>query len=538
MPQLSSADHSVSPPSISIPRDYNAAYDLIERNLRAGRGEKLAYIDDSGSYTYSELADRVDRCAGALLELGLQPEQRVFLCLQDTIDFPTAFLGSIKAGLVPVATNTLLTSADYEYMLRDSRACALIVSASLLPQFEAVRSRIPTLKHLIVAGSESPAGPSFAALLAGHGGPIRAAETCPDDACFWLYSSGSTGVPKGTVHVHGSLIQTAELYGRAILGITPDDVVFSAAKLFFAYGLGNALTFPLSVGATTVLMAERPTPDAVFARLKQHRPTIFCGVPTLYSSLLANRALPSRAEVSLRACVSAGEALPREIGERWLRHFDVDILDGIGSTEMLHIFLSNRPGAVTYGTTGRAVPGYQLRLVDDGCQPVPTGEIGELQVAGPTAAAGYWNNREKTRQTFCGPWLRTGDKYYVNESGCYVHAGRTDDMLKVGGIYVSPIEVEAALLSHPAVLEAAVIGKEDTGQLVKPLAFVVLNADFPATDALADDLKQFVKSRLAPYKYPRWIQFVPALPKTVTGKIQRFKLRALAAAAADAASLH
>ena len=538
MPQLSSADHSVSPPSISIPRDYNAAYDLIERNLRAGRGEKLAYIDDSGSYTYSELADRVDRCAGALLELGLQPEQRVFLCLQDTIDFPTAFLGSIKAGLVPVATNTLLTSADYEYMLRDSRACALIVSASLLPQFEAVRSRIPTLKHLIVAGSESPAGPSFAALLAGHGGPIRAAETCPDDACFWLYSSGSTGVPKGTVHVHGSLIQTAELYGRAILGITPDDVVFSAAKLFFAYGLGNALTFPLSVGATTVLMAERPTPEAVFARLKQHRPTIFCGVPTLYSSLLANRALPSRAEVSLRACVSAGEALPREIGERWLRHFDVDILDGIGSTEMLHIFLSNRPGAVTYGTTGRAVPGYQLRLVDDGCQPVPTGEIGELQVAGPTAAAGYWNNREKTRQTFCGPWLRTGDKYYVNESGCYVHAGRTDDMLKVGGIYVSPIEVEAALLSHPAVLEAAVIGKEDTGQLVKPLAFVVLNADFPATDALADDLKQFVKSRLAPYKYPRWIQFVPALPKTVTGKIQRFKLRALEATVVDAASLH
>jgi benzoate-CoA ligase len=538
MPQLSSADHSVSPPTVSIPRDYNAAYDLIERNLRAGRGEKPAYIDDSGAYTYSELADRVDRCAGALLELGLQPEQRVFLCLQDTIDFPTAFLGSIKAGLVPVASNTLLTSADYEYMLRDSRACALIVSAPLLPQFEAVRDRIPTLKHLIVAGAETPAGPSFAALLARRRGPIPAAETCPDDTCFWLYSSGSTGAPKGTVHVHGSLIQTAELYGRPILGITPDDVVFSAAKLFFAYGLGNALTFPLSVGATTVLMAERPTPEAVFARLKRHRPTIFCGVPTLYSSLLANHTLPSRGDVSLRACVSAGEALPRGIGERWLRHFGVDILDGIGSTEMLHIFLSNRPGAVTYGTTGSAVPGYQLRLVDDSCQPVPTGEIGELQVAGPTAAAGYWNNREKSRQTFCGPWLRTGDKYYVNESGCYVHAGRSDDMLKVGGIYVSPVEVEAALLSHPAVLEAAVIGKEDTGQLVKPLAFVVLNAGLPPTDSLADDLKQYVKSRLAPYKYPRWIQFVPALPKTATGKIQRFKLRALAGAVADAAPNH
>ena len=560
MPELSSADHSVSPPTISIPRQYNAAYDLIERNLRAGRGDKLAYIDDFGSYTYSDLARRVDRCAAAFLRLGLQPEQRVFLCLQDTIDFPTAFLGSIKAGLVPVAANTLLTTADYDYMLRDSRACALIVSEPLLAQFEPLRDAIPTLKHWIVAGqppdsqalvgsqpridspsraeSASPAASSFATLLARDAEPVPAAETCPDDACFWLYSSGSTGAPKGTIHVHGSLIQTAELYGRAILGIRPDDVVFSAAKLFFAYGLGNALTFPLSVGATTVLMAERPTPDAVFARLRRHRPTVFCGVPTLYSSLLANPALPSPADVPLRACVSAGEALPREIGERWRRHFDVDILDGIGSTEMLHIFLSNRPGAVNYGTTGCAVPGYQLRLVDDECHPVPTGEIGELQVAGPTAAAGYWNNREKTRHTFCGPWLRTGDKYYVNESGCYVHAGRTDDMLKVGGIYVSPVEVEAVLLSHPAVLEAAVIGKADDGDLVKPLAFIVLNTGFDPTDSLASELKQWVKSRLAPYKYPRWIQFSAALPKTATGKIQRFKLRDLAATVACAAPLH
>jgi benzoate-CoA ligase len=537
MPELSSADHSVSPPTISIPRQYNAAYDLIERNLRAGRGDKLAYIDDFGSYTYSELAQRVDQCAAALLQLGLQPEQRVFLCLQDTIDFPTAFLGSIKAGLVPVAANTLLTTADYDYMLRDSRACALMVSEPLLPQLEPLRGAIPTLKHWIVAGSQSPAASSFATLLARGAEPVQAAETCPDDACFWLYSSGSTGAPKGTVHVHGSLIQTAELYGRAILGIGPDDVVFSAAKLFFAYGLGNALTFPLCVGATTVLMAERPTPEAVFARLRRHRPSVFCGVPTLYSSLLANPALPSRADVPLRACVSAGEALPREIGERWRRHFDVDILDGIGSTEMLHIFLSNRPGAVNYGTTGSAVPGYQLRLVDDACRPVPTGEIGELQVAGPTAAAGYWNNREKTRHTFCGPWLRTGDKYYVNESGCYVHAGRTDDMLKVGGIYVSPVEVEAVLLSHPAVLEAAVIGKADDGDLVKPLAFIVLNTGFDPTDSLASELKQWVKSRLAPYKYPRWIQFSAALPKTATGKIQRFKLRDQAAKVADAASL-
>jgi benzoate-CoA ligase len=525
-PRLSSADHSVSPPRIDIPRDYNAAHDLLERNRLAGRDAKLAYVDDQGEYTYAQLRERVDRFANAITALGLRPEQRILLCLHDTIDFPTAFLGSIKAGVIPIAVNTLLKTADYEYMLRDSRAAALIVSASLLPAFTPLFDTLPCLKHVVVSRGDSTEHAAFDRLLAAADPVFEPAHTCADDACFWLYSSGSTGAPKGTVHVHSSLIQTAELYARPILGIRDSDVVYSAAKLFFAYGLGNALSFPLSVGATTVLMPERPTPEAVFACLARHRPTIFCGVPTLFAALLNAPKLPARSELQLRACTSAGEALPREIGERWACAFGVDILDGIGSTEMLHIFLSNRPGDVCYGTTGTAVPGYQLRIVDDNCAVVSPGEIGELQVAGPTCAMTYWNNRAKSQQTFQGPWTRSGDKYYIDEQGHYVYAGRTDDMLKVGGIYVSPIEVEAALISHPAVLEAAVVGKEDEEKLTKPLAYVVLKNAEDAAPALAEELKQHVKSRLAPYKYPRWIEFLPELPKTATGKIQRFKLRA------------
>jgi benzoate-CoA ligase len=525
MLRLSSADHRVSPPLVDIPREYNAAHDLIERNLHAGHHARLAYIDDDGSYTYAELAERVDRCANALVNLGLEPEQRVLLCLQDTIDFPTAFLGCIKAGIVPIPVNTLLKTADYEYMLRDSRARALLVSAALLPTFDPVLTQMPHLKSVIVSHGEADGCLSFTSLLASAERTFEPVATSCDEPCFWLYSSGSTGAPKGTIHRHASLIQTAELYARPVLGIRTSDVVFSAAKLFFAYGLGNALTFPMAVGATAVLMAERPTPEAVFARLRKHQPTIFCGVPSLYATMLA-RELPGRTETALRTCVSAGEALPREIGERWNRHFGVDILDGIGSTEMLHIFLSNRPGEVHYGTTGVAVPGYELRLVDDDGRAVPRGQIGELQIAGPTSAEAYWNNRDKTCQTFHGAWVRSGDKYYVDEKGHYVYAGRSDDMLKVSGIYVSPAEVEAALITHPAVLEAAVVGVEDADGLVKPLACVVLKQHTTAAPALAEQLKQHVKSLLAPHKYPRRIEFLPELPKTATGKIQRFRLRA------------
>ncbi len=525
MPGLSTADHRVSPPRIDIPRDYNAAHDLIERNLQAGRASKTAFIDDVSSYSYAELAERVNRCANGLIALGLEPEERVLLCLLDTIDFPTAFLGAIKAGIVPIAANTLLTSADYEYMLRDSRAHALVVSAGLLPVFKSLLGRLPNLKHVIVSGGDGGEHRTLAALLAHAPSGFAPAATTADDMCFWLYSSGSTGAPKGTVHVHSSLICTAELYAWPILGLRQDDVVFSAAKLFFAYGLGNGLSFPLSVGATTILMAERPTPAAVFERLRRHQPTIFYGVPTLYAALLASPDLPKRGELQVRRCASAGEALPADIGKRWTDHFGVEILDGLGSTEMLHIFLSNRPGHVRYGTSGTPVPGYDLKIVGDDGQPVAPGHVGELQISGPTSAMAYWNNRQKSRDTFQGPWTRSGDKYSVDAEGFYVYAGRTDDMLKVGGIYVSPVEVESALITHSAVLEAAVIGKADEEDLIKPLAFVVLKPGHAASEALADELRHHVKTRLAPYKYPRWIEFTDELPKTATGKIQRFKLR-------------
>lgn len=525
MPSRSSADHSVSPPSIKIPRDYNAAYDLIERNLAAGRAARIAYIDDAGQCTFGQLAERVNRFGSGLRAMGLEMEHRVLLALTDTIDFPTAFLGAIKAGIVPIAANTLLTPKDYEYMLADSRAKALIVSEQLLPQFATVIGKLPFLKHVIVSGAAA-GHTAFKDVLAKGSPELAPAPTTSDDACFWNYSSGSTGMPKGTVHVHSSMILTAELYARGVLGIKESDIVFSAAKLFFAYGLGNALSFPLAVGATAILMAERPTPAAVFKRLKEKKPTLFFGVPTLYAAMLASPDFPGRESLALRQCVSAGEALPAQIAKTWKEKTGVEILDGIGSTEMLHIFLSNRPNDLRYGTTGKPVPGYELRLVDEQGDPVKPGELGELQISGPTSAAYYWNNREKSRGTFNGGWTKSGDKYTQDEDGYYVYGGRSDDMLKVSGIYVSPAEVEAALVGHEAVLEAAVVGAEDENRLVKPKAFIVLKPGNQGNDALKAALQQHVKDRLAPYKYPRWIEFLPELPKTATGKIQRFKLRA------------
>ena len=523
MPELSGADHSQNPPELLIPRDYNAAFDLIERNLRAGRGAKTAIIDDKGSYTYADLARRVDRAANALTKLGLEQEDRIMVCLHDSIDFPTVFLGAIKAGILPIASNTLLTSSDYDFMLGDSRAKALVVSEALWPVFAPIVARQKHLRHIVISGDQGDL--LLKDLLAGAADSFESAPTTSDDPCFWLYSSGSTGTPKGTVHLHSHLIATAELYGRGVLGIVESDVVYSAAKLFFAYGLGNGMTFPLAVGATAILMAERPTPAAVFARLKTHQPTIFYGVPTLYAAMLASPDLPARAELRLRVCTSAGEALPADIGRRYTAHFGVEVLDGIGSTEMLHIFLSNRAGEVRYGTTGKAVPGYELRLVNEAGAQAAVGEIGELQISGPTSALMYWNNREKTKNTFMGPWTRSGDKYVVDADGYYTYCGRSDDMLKVSGIYVSPFEVEGALMTHAAVLEAAVVPHTDVDELVKPKAFVVLKQGVEATEKLAEELKQHVKASLAPYKYPRWLEFRDELPKTATGKIQRFKLR-------------
>lgn len=511
----------------ALPPRYNAAEDLLSRNLQAGRGGKTAYIDDTTSLTYAELDARARRFAGALRDAGFRQEERLLLCALDTVDFPTVFLGCLLAGVVPVAVNTLLTADDYAYMLGHSGARAVVVSEPLLPVMKAAIDKSGLSPMVIQAAphGESPPSCSVGAMLSRTRSPAQPVRTGPDDMAFWLYSSGSTGRPKGTVHTHGNLFHTADLFARQVLGIREDDVVFSAAKLFFAYGLGNALTFPMSVGATTVLMAERPTPAAVFRRLREQRPTVFCGVPTLFAGMLAAPDLPPRADVALRVCTSAGEALPRDIGERFLAHFGCDILDGIGSTEMLHIFLSNRPGEVRYGTTGKPVPGYELKLLDEHGEPCAPGEIGDLYIKGPSAALMYWCNRDKTRDTFVGEWTRSGDKYLRDADGYYTYAGRSDDMLKVGGIYVSPFEVEAALALHPAVLEAAVIGVTDADQLVKPKAFVVLRPGQQWHDGMAAELQAFIKSRLAPYKYPRQIECVPELPKTATGKIQRFRLR-------------
>ncbi len=518
-------DETVSPPLVDIPRDFNLAHELIDKNLRAGRTEKVAYIDDNGSYSFGELDKRINRAGNALLKLGLNIEDRVVIAHHDTIDFPSVFLGAIKAGIVPVAVNTLLTPDDYAFMLKDCRAKALIVSSGLLETMHRAIDESPYIQHVIVSGEYEGNLNSLSDLMTRAPDDLSPAATVADDSCFWLYSSGSTGTPKGTIHAHSSAIYTAEYYAKPILGIKESDVVFSAAKLFFAYGLGNGLTFPLSVGATTVLMAERPTPEAVFKRLIGHQPTIFYGVPTLFGSMLASDLLPASGDIAVRVATSAGEALPAELGKRWSERFGSEILDGIGSTEMLHIFLSNRPGEVRYGSTGKPVPGYEIRLVGDDGSEVPTGELGELQIKGPSSASSYWNQRDKTRNTFVGEWTRAGDKYSCDGDGYYTYGGRSDDMLKVSGLYVSPFEVEAALVSHPSVLEAAVVGSEDADRLTKPRAYVVLSPGNTPDANLESELKNHVKALLAPFKYPRWIEFVDELPKTATGKIQRFKLR-------------
>ena len=521
----------IDTPAVAAPPElFNFAQHLL--GVNAARANKAAFIDDAGTLSYGELADRVKRLAAGLRALGLKREERVLLLMQDGNDWPVSFLGAMYAGVVPVAVNTLLTADDYAYMLDHSRAQAVLVSGALLPALTAALIKSDhEVQKVIVSRAVAPLHPAeveFEAFLAAQTPMAKPAATGPDDPGFWLYSSGSTGRPKGTVHSHANPYWTAELYGKAILGLTERDVCFSAAKLFFAYGLGNALTFPMSVGATTLLMAERPTPDATFKRwtggVAGTQPTVFFGAPTGFAGMLASPNLPKKNDVALRLVSSAGEALPAEIGERFKAHFGVDIVDGIGSTEMLHIFISNRPDRVRYGSTGWPVPGYRIELRGDEGQPVPDGEPGDLYIHGPSAAMMYWGNRQKTRDTFQGGWTKSGDKYIRNADGSYTYGGRSDDMLKVSGIYVSPFEVEATLVQHPAVLEAAVIGVPDAEGLTKTKAFVVLKAGAEATDA---ELKAFVKDKLAPYKYPRQIAFVADLPKTATGKIQRFKLREL-----------
>lgn len=515
-------------------RPYNAAADFVDGNVARGLAGKPAFIDPHRTLTYGELQARTCRFASGLLALGLRAEDRVALLMPDTVDYPVAFWGAIRAGIVVIPLNTWLKPEQYAFMLTDSRACAVIADASLAGLLRDAIAATPSIRHVILSGAGADARPTiagrtpvpFEAVCRMGSDEVFAAPTLSDEVAFWLYTSGSTGEPKGVKHVHSSLMATAKLMGQGVLGISADDVVLSAAKLFFAYGLGNAMSFPMSVGATAILWPERPTPDAMFALMRQHHPTIFYAVPSLYTALLAHEAMDRGAGSGrLRLCVSAGEALPAHIGERWRDIAGVDVLDGIGSTEMLQTFLSNRTGDVRYGSTGKAVPGYDLKIVDENGAELPSGEIGELIVRGPSAGEGYWNQRRKSRITFAGEWTFTGDKYYRDADGYYFYCGRTDDMFKVSGMWVSPFDVEAALISHEAVLEAAVIPKEDADGLVKPKAFVVLRNGHANDEALLHALKEHVKARAGTWKYPRWIELRSDLPRTATGKVQRFKLR-------------
>jgi len=565
-------------------RPYNAVSDFVDAHITAGRGKKIAFVDPERSLTYGELQTRSIRFANALRDLGIDHEQRVALLLNDTVDYPVAFWGAIRAGGVAIPLNVYLTLPQYAYILADCRARVLVVDAPLLETVAPVLEKLSRRPVVIVVGRTNAATSSWPALgrpstssllqdvdardkpghdggrvvhhrghdggrvvqhleAAGHDGSGTAvhhfdeliakadskpvtADTMSDEVAFWFYTSGSTGDPKGVRHVHSNLMATAKLFGQGILGITENDVVHSASKLFFAYGLGNALTFPLSVGATAALWPHRPSPEGVFETLRRNRVTIFYGVPSLYTALLAHKDIGKGAGSDrLRLCVSAGEALPAHIGERWREVTGVDVLDGLGSTEMLNTFLSNRPGDIRYGSTGKPVPGYEARIVDEHGRELGTDEIGELIVRGPSAGEGYWNQREKSRRTFVGEWTHTGDKYRRDADGYFYYCGRTDDMFKVSGMWVSPFDVEAALVSHEAVLEAAVIGKEDADGLVKPKAFIVLRNGYKADDGLLETLKHHVKDKAGAWKFPRWIELREALPRTATGKIQRFKLR-------------
>jgi len=516
----------------SYGRPYNAATEFVDNNV--GLGSKIAFVDPQRSLTYAQLQAQTSRLARALRRMGVRPEERMALLLYDTVEFPMAFWSAIRAGIVVIPLNTLLNAGQYAYILADSRAGAIVVAAELLATLRPILDLLPCLRLIVVVGAKAQDLQEFTSdrvhrmedLLAAESSAPFTADTVADEVALWLYTSGSTGHPKGVKHVHSSLMATAKLFGQGVLGIGPDDVVYSAAKLYFAYGLGNAMSFPMSVGATSILLPQRATPEIVLDVMRRHHPTIFYAVPTLYAALLAHKELgPCVGSKRLRMCVSAGEALPAALGERWQDVVGVDILDGLGSTEMLQTFLSNRPGDVRYGSTGRAVAGYELKIVDEDGRELDDGEIGELIVRGPSAGDGYWHQRAKSLRTFVGEWTYTGDKFFRDRDGYYYCCGRTDDMFKVSGMWVSPFDVEAALLSHEAVLEAAVVGHEDADGLTKPKAFLVLKDGYVADEALLEAIKRHVKERAGPWKYPRWFDIRQELPKTPTGKTQRFKLR-------------
>ena len=521
---------------IALPDTFNAASWFVDRNVNEGRGGKIAIECGDQRITYAEVLERVNRAGNLLRErFDVRIEERIVLLLLDGPEFIYTFFGAVKIGAVPIPTSTLWKPADYEYVLNDSRARVIVISEALLPQLNAIpRERLRYLKHIIVAASSGPKGPDLHQLMAEASSDLEAEPTSKDDPAFWLYSSGSTGFPKGCVHLHHDMVVCTELYGKGILNMTAGDRCFSVAKLFFAYGLGNAMYCPFGVGATTILWPGAPAAANVYAVIERHRPTLFFSVPTNYGMLLAHTREGRDFDLSsLRHAVSAGEALPPALFERFKARFGVEILDGIGSTEILHIFISNRPGAIRPGSSGRIVEGYDARIVDEENGDVASGEIGNLLVSGDSTCACYWNKHDKTKTTIEGRWIRTGDKYYQDADGYYWYAGRSDDMMKVGGIWVSPIEVENALIEHPAVQECGVGSRPDQDGLQKPYAFIVLKNGKAGTPELAAELQQFVRTRLAEYKRPRWVAFIDELPKTATGKVQRYKLRERAARSAE-----
>ena len=518
---------------------FNLSTALLDEQLEKGFGDRPALIEGGRLTTYAQLLEKACRFANALETLGIRAGDRVILNLPDSIDWAVSFLGCVRLGALPVPLNTWMPGADYEYFFADSGARVLVLGGEAAREQARHWTRFGDLEHVLISSSlaggaetlrfgaetRRPQVSRYDEVLAS-GAPRRAPpQTREDDPAFWLYSSGTTGRPKGAVHRQHSMIFSADHYASEILALRPGEVVFSAAKLFFAYGLGNSLCFPLRHGAVSVLYPGRSTPDAMFQILSGHRPAVFFCVPTLYAAMLERGGENVSQLASLRLCVSAGEPLPAEIFLRWKERFGVEILDGIGSTEMAHIFLSNTSGRVRPGSTGRPVAGYRLRVLDEDGREVPRGEIGSLWVRGESAFREYWGNQEATEAVQRSGWVATGDKYRADEEGFYWYAGRGDDMLKVSGLWVSPFEVESVVIEHPAVRECAVVGVEDAHGLVKPCAFVVPSDGEAPSDEMARSIQDFVKSRLAPYKYPRHVRFTDTLPKTATGKIQRYKLR-------------
>lgn len=525
---------AISAVDLGVPEIFNAAVHFVDRNVQEGRGGDLAIECGDERVTYAQLLERVNRFGSALRDqLDVRPEERVMLLMTDEPAFAYAFFGTMKIGAVAVPVNTLLKEADYRYLLEDTRAVVLVVSEALVGLIDRIADRDRRrLRHVVVVGASAPGGAVALDKLLSDGSPELAAEpTSRDDAAFWLYSSGSTGAPKGCVHLHHDMVVCAELFGKRVLGISRSDRTFSVAKLFFAYGLGNALYMPLSVGATTILWPGPPAAQNVYQLIERHKPSLFFSVPTGYGMLMAHTREGSDRDFdlsSIRVAVSAGEALPPALYERFKRRFGLEIIDGVGSTEALHMFISNRPRAIRPGSSGQVVPGYEARILDNERGPVAVGEIGNLWIKGDSVCGGYWNKHQKTQETIEGGWLRTGDKYSRDRDGYFWYAGRSDDMLKVGGQWVSPVEVENVLVAHPDVQECGVVGREDHDALVKPMAFVVLRPGVEGTSARANELEQFVREQLAEFKRPRWVSFIPELPKTATGKIQRFKLREMA----------